>query len=338
MKKEEGHKAWATRHSLSKNLQNHPSHFYAGQTKEANMNPNVQDLYAGLSGLVLVPERYELGQGVTISQTYAHFMAPFLMAFAPAAEGKHHPAPWKSAKGGYAVDITAELFLPATYSLEHLDRLNTVWWIAALLRLKATALVFVPVISSERFGAIPAIEQEPELWPQEIYMHRLLPERELNPRLGIPELEWLKAHWQDASVLLANEDFSIAIQAVDLSIWGTNPALALVAVWGALERLFSSSNQELSFRVSANIAAYLESPGRERYKCFKEVKALYDHRSKAAHGEGKADITPYVETFAIARRALLKMVETRHVPGKKELEARLFNDEIGITNGTSALQ
>jgi hypothetical protein len=232
------------------------------------MNPDLQDLYAGLSDVILLPERYELGQGVIISQTYAHLMAPFIMAFAPAAPGKPHPAPWKRAEGGFHIDITAELYLPAAFHLEHLDRLNTVWWIAALLRLKATALLYVPVISSERFSSISAIEQEPELFPMEIFTHRILPEHRLNPRLEIPELEWLKTHWQDSGDLLANDRFSNAIQAVDLSIWGRNPSLALVAVWGALERLFSTSNQELSFRVSANIAAYLEPPGKRAIQTF----------------------------------------------------------------------
>jgi hypothetical protein len=106
--------------------------------------------------------------------------------------------------------------------------------------------------------------------------------------------------------------------------------MALVAVWGGLERLFSTSNQELSFRVSANIASYLEPPGRERYKCFKQVKSLYDHRSKAAHGDAKPNMDPYVDAFAVARRVLLRMIETQHVPNKKELEAKLFGEESGI--------
>lgn len=296
------------------------------------MNPDLQDLYAGISDVVLLPGRFELGQGVVISQTYAHLMAHFIMAFAPAAPGKSHPPPWKPAGGGWAIDITAEIYLPAACRLKHVDRLNTVWWIAALLRLKATTLLCVPVISSERFTSIPAIDQEPELFPMEIFTHRILPEHQLNPRLGTAELEWLKAHWQDSSHLLASEQFSNALQAIDSSIWGRNPSLALVAVWGALEHLFSSSNQELSFRVSASIATYLEPPGRERYKCFKHIRELYDHRSKAAHGEVKPDSTdtaPYAETFAIARRVLLKIVETRHIPSKKELEASMFGDEIG---------
>src|SRR5258707_6908388 len=112
------------------------------------MNPNNHDFCAGLAYCILVPARFELGEGITVSQTYAHFMAPFLMAFAPASPGKPHPAPWKAAKGGINIDITAELFLPATCNLEHLDRINSIWWIVSLLRLRATALVFTPVISS----------------------------------------------------------------------------------------------------------------------------------------------------------------------------------------------
>ncbi len=257
------------------------------------MDPNPHDIYAGLSGFVLGPDRAELGSGVVISRTYAHFMAPFLMAFAPAAPGKAHPTPWKSAQGGFGIDILAELFVPGNCEPAPLDQLNAVWWIAALLRLKSTTAVSVPVISSERFASIPVIKQEPILRPMEIYTSRLYPDRSRSlPTIGSAELEWVRQHWQDSTLLLNNNDFSVAFQAIDFSIWNSNPALALVSVWGGLERLFSPSSQELSFRVSANIAAYLEAPGRERYKCFKHVRSLYDHRSKAAHGDGKSEIQP----------------------------------------------
>src|SRR6266478_1539133 len=93
-------------------IQHHPNQEHTSHTEEIRMNPNNHDFCAGLANCMLVPERFELGEGITISQTYAHFMAPFLMAFAPAAPGKPHPAPWKPAKGGLAIDITAELFVP----------------------------------------------------------------------------------------------------------------------------------------------------------------------------------------------------------------------------------
>ena len=302
------------------------------------MNPDLYDLYGGISGVNLIPERFDLGDGVVISQTYAHFMAPFLMAFSEAAPGKHHPTPWKAAKGGIAIDIGAELYLPMTLRLDYIDRFNTIWWLIALLRLRGSTSAFIPVVSSEKFSTIPSIKQEPVLWPIEIHTQRLTPDPDVSRGVSVTELEWIASHWKAASVLLTNEDFSVSFQAIDFSIWSGNPALALVAVWGALERLFSTSTQELSFRVSANVAAYLEKPGRERYKCFKQVKSLYDQRSRAAHGDGVKDQKPYAETYSIARRVLLKMIEARHVPDKKELEANLFGDDVGITTGPTAAQ
>jgi hypothetical protein len=303
------------------------------------MDANVSELYGGFSGATFVPARYELGEGLVISQTYAHFMAPFLMAFAPVAPGKPHPAPWKAAKGGLAIDISGELFVPVAFHPENLDRLNTIWWIAALLRLKVTTALFVPVISTERFSSIPAIQQEPELWPIEIYTRRVNADPQLQPKIEFDHLEWLKAHWLPASRLLANETFSVAFRAVDSSIWNNDPDLALVSIWGALERLFSTSQQELRFRVSAHIAGFLESPGRARYLCFKRTQGLYDERSKAAHG-GEADGTRALkETYDLARRALLLMVETRRIPTKGELEARLFGEDVGeVEPGTGRKQ
>jgi len=172
----------------------------------------------------------------------------------------------------------------------------------------------------------------------EIHTPRLFPEGSDARSVDIPELEWLRDNWYEAAVLLSKEDFNFAVQAVDFSIWNHTAALALVAVWGAIERLFSPSNQELSFRVAANIASFLEPAGRERYACFKKVKALYDSRSKAAHGAGEADMMPYAESYAIARRVILKMIETRHVPNKKQLEANLFGDPVGISAGPSTEQ
>jgi hypothetical protein len=288
---------------------------------------STQGLYGGLSGFVLEPECFELGQGIVFSQTYAHLMAPFLMAFSPAEPGKPHPAPWKPAGGGLSIDISAELFVPATCRVENLDAINILWWIAALLRLRAATTVRVPVVSSEKFSAIPTLKHEPDLSLMEGRGMPLRAEKQVNRNVGLPELQWIKAHWERAASLLATEKFNVAFQAVDYSIWNSSPSLGLVTLWGALERLFSENAQELSFRVSANIASYLEKPGAERHLFFKQVKKLYDHRSQAAHGTAKPDITPYQDTYAIARRALMKMIEEHHVPDRKELEGHLFGDE-----------
>jgi len=265
-------------------------------------------------------------------------MAPFLMAFKRPTPGKPHPAPWKPAKGGIYIDVTTELYLPAVAGCPQFDRMNTVWWIVALMRLRITTAISVPIISSERFTSIPSIEQEPHLWPREIHTPRLFPEGADVKNVDLPDLEWLRDNWYDAASLWPNEDFSFALQAVDASLWNHTPELALVAIWGALERLFSPSVTELSFRVSASIAAYLERAGRTRYSCYKKIKALYDSRSKAAHGSRGSDPNSYAETYEIARRALLKIIGDRHVPTRKELEANLFGDPIGVDPGPSSRQ
>ncbi len=288
--------------------------------------------------MVLNPETFDLGHDAILSNTYAHFMAPFLMAFAPAAPGKPHPGPWKAAKGGLYLDITAELFLPATTRLPNLDRVNTIWWITALLRLRASSAITVPVISSERFASIPAIQEEPHLWPIEIHTPRLFPDGSAMTVINSVVLEWVRDNWFEAASLLSNQDFYFAFQAVDSSIWNHNPALALVAVWGALERLFCPAHAELSFRVSANLAAYLEPLGRRRYICYKKIKGLYDGRSKAAHGSGEEHLKAYCETHAIARLALTSIIDRRHVPTKSELEANLFGDADGIQPGSRSEQ
>src|SRR3990172_9239218 len=109
------------------------------------MDPNLTDLYAGLAGVEFREDEFDFGQGIVLSKTYAHLMAPFLMAFARAEPGRPHPAPWKPASGGFGFDIEAELFVPGNAKVpDWFDNVNTVWWIAALLRLKANPLLCVP--------------------------------------------------------------------------------------------------------------------------------------------------------------------------------------------------
>ena len=61
------------------------------------------DLHAGISNIVLEPEDFDLGEGVTIRKTYAHLMAHFVMAVAAPPPNSFHPGPWKAAKAHRAL-------------------------------------------------------------------------------------------------------------------------------------------------------------------------------------------------------------------------------------------
>lgn len=296
------------------------------------MDPNSCDLYAGLSGFELGPDEFKFGHGVVLSKTYAHFMAPFMMAFKRAELGKVHPAPWKAAAGGLGYDISAQLFVPLDLTVpgwsDWFDRLNTVWWFTALMRLKGSSLAFTPLLASESFSSMLSMEGEPHTWPVEVHTRRLVPESNPAKIIAVDALAWIEQHWVSGGVLMCqNSDFSIAFQAFDACTWTSTPSLALVSLWGGLERLFSPSNQELKFRVSALIASFLERPGKERLACYQRVKKLYDARSRAAHRASHDEIDALVDTYALMKRVLTKIIEDNHIPTTEQLEGQLLGEQ-----------
>ena len=118
------------------------------------MDLRTDSLFAGVAGVETELEEFALGQGVVLRKTYAHFMAPFLMAFAPAKQGRPHPAPWSAVRGGLGVEIHVRiLHVPAEFEIPRFfDRLNTIWWITALIRLRGASAAHVPVVSDRSFS------------------------------------------------------------------------------------------------------------------------------------------------------------------------------------------
>jgi hypothetical protein len=266
-----------------------------------------------------------LGMAFMLKRTFCHVFAPYLAAFGhPNASGVH-PAPWKAVSGGVAYDVLAQLYVPVDFNPgPWFDRLNTIWWFAALLRLKGNPLAIVPVIGNHPFAEMATMDGEPTFWPIEMHKRRLCVEKP-NRTLSRECLDWIKEHWAAGGDLMRqSDDFNVAVQAFDSSTTERSPSVALVTLWGALERLFSPSHQELTFRVSANIAAYLEPLGETRLTLYKVVKKLYGARSKAAHGAGDEDGNSFVETYRLLKRVIVKIIESRHVPNRDELETFLF--------------
>jgi len=243
------------------------------------------DLYGGIAGAELPVDQFDLGHGIILSRTYAHLMAPFMMAFTPAPPGKHHPAPWRPAKGGFGFDIVAQLHIPRDFSLPGwFDKLNTIWWLAALLRLKASHSVIVPVVASEAFSHARDTENEIEFWPIEIEPYRL--QMVVNPSILLEDdLSWVRDHWPAGGRLMSeSKAFNLLFRGFDQCLFTRNPALSLLFLWSTLEGIFSPARSELRFRISSNIAAYLEQPGEDRLALQKRVAKLYDARSAVAHG------------------------------------------------------
>ena len=252
-------------------------------------------LFAGIGRATLRIESFDLGHGVFLRRTCAYLTSPFLMAFSPAEPEKPHPPPWRSARGGLVHDITMELCIPEEdASLPGgLTAEETVWWIVALLRLAYYPFLVVPVLSDQSFSVAAHPKTEPNLRPFETE-HRIFGAPGCMVRtIQEDDLAWVRSTWShSADLLKKNSKFGTALRAVDSCSVGGRTSASLLAVWGALEQLFSPSPSELRFRVAAHIAAYLEPAGASRIALFRRAMSLYNHRSIAAHTA--ADVEPKI--------------------------------------------
>jgi hypothetical protein len=283
------------------------------------------DVHAGLSGIELDGDYFELGDGITLRKTYTHLMAHFVMAFKPPPPGSFHPGPWKPASGGFTFDVSAELTIPAHYEKKFGSTISVARTIVFLLRLWVNPATTLAVFSNFPFGALPdAQNNEARLLPFEV-QDRHFPLGVVGGRASADALEWVKDHWTVTHQLLnGNSEFALAVEAIDTGQFVQSTALALVSQWGALEALFSPSTSELKFRVSALIAAFLEPPGAGRATLQKEIAKLYDKRSAAAHGKPKHQPEDLLATFNLLRRVLIEIIGSGKVPSKDDLEGILF--------------
>lgn len=125
-------------------------------------DPEVSQLFGGMAGATLGVDEFEVCSGLVLRQTYAHVMSPYILAFKrPESRGQHHPAPWKSARGGVFVDVEIEIALDEGTRPTEFDRLNTLW----LLRLSTGASLRMPVVSDASFADVATSTVEPNFWP-----------------------------------------------------------------------------------------------------------------------------------------------------------------------------
>jgi hypothetical protein len=284
-------------------------------------------LYGGISGAILEPETFDLGDGVVLSRTYAHLMSPYLMAFAPPGPKGYHPAPWSAAEGGFGVDIEIELKVPATTSLsDSFGAREIIWWIAALMRIVKSPFLTVPVVSDHQFHAIPEIEEKPKLEPFESERRIFQPAEPASRLLGGEALSYVREKWIPAGrLLLSNSRFYTAVTAFDSATIAGRSSASLLTLWGGIEQLFSPSPGELRFRVASLLASYLEPQGDSRLKLYREILKLYNERSIAAHTAKEIDDGALVHTYVLMRNALIRMIDEGRVPGQEELERALFS-------------
>lgn len=297
------------------------------------MEKSTPHLFGGISGAKLSSsEDIDLGNGVILRSTYAHLMAPNLMAFAPPrAGGEAHPAPWRAVNGGFAFDIHVEISVPLNF--EELGKdfgaERVIWLIAALMRIAKAPQLSVPVLSKHSLALIPNMQENAQIELFEIGERIFSPPKGELPNLDDELLAWIKKKWMSSGRMLNdNPRFYEALKAFDIATIRGRHSASLLTLWGAIEHLFSPSVSELRFRVSSLMAAYMHPPGPDRLDLYKNMMRLYNERSIAAHSARERDthvVTgAVVQTYVLLRNALVQMLDEGRVPSNEYLEAALF--------------
>lgn len=284
------------------------------------------NVFAGLVGIEVSFEHFDLGDGVSISHAHAHLVNPFLVAFASSQE-EGFPSKWMDSDEKVGVDLTAELCVPGKFPIGKWNNpINVVRWILAMLRLWASPNISAPVISDISLANAKASgNNEGRLMPFETAPRVLKIEEPTGRKVDAKCLEWIKSNWRYAAALRKeHKELHLAIEALDQAQFMRDPSLALVSLWGALENIFSPTKTELRFRLSALVASYLEAPGPKRLELQRHVARMYDARTMPSNGGADDDPAVLKDTFELLRRVIISIIDRRHVPSKEELEANLF--------------
>ena len=239
------------------------SRTYQSPSDEQIINsPNDVDLFGGISGISI--ERFEIIPGLEIQPVFAHVMAPYLLAFAKPEKGQRHTAPWKAASGGLGFDVNSQIALSAKCEPTGFDRINTVWWILSLLRLRHAVGIRLPIISDTDFSAAKDSSIEPAFWPIEMspMMFSFDGHGEVD-EVPIATLRWIQANFVSGATLMDDGRFNLAYRALDGSHSSSSLSSAMLLIWSALEALFRPGRKNLTHRLSLCIATYIETKPRD---------------------------------------------------------------------------
>jgi hypothetical protein len=288
-----------------------------------NETPN---WYACITDIDLAGTTIELGKGLVLSPAYVHVMAHAMLAFKRPEAGKPHPGPWVGVPGGFSLEASAQLYVPGTYKRAKTVNYNVVRRLVGLMRMWVPPTIQLAFVSQVHFEEIPAEAQRSGVaaLSLETEMLRLRVNTSID-HSPAELIEWVRKYWETTLDLAEQHaSFELALEAIDQVWFMKSKPLALVALWGALEALFTGQKSELRFRVSSMLAAYLEPAGPARAALQKAAAKLYDARSSAAHGSNDHSDKEWLDSYELLRRAIVRMVEERKVPTIRDLEALLF--------------
>jgi len=234
--------------------------------------------------------------------------------------------------GPHISSLVAELSVSENASGEwHCAPNNLAWLTTTLLRLRQFEFLCCPICSSLPMSRLAeAADKGLRVYSVEYGRGRLQPDSnqaktDLN---DILEQQWVR-YYLPVLIRLNNESqrFFFALHSYDASRFSEDVRFALATLWTGIESLFSKGGAELSFKMAAAWAAFLEPFGPKRNALRKELAQLYNVRSKAVHGQPLDKYKPVEilqRTRDLLKFSLCEVLDEERVPEVDELMERIF--------------
>ncbi len=230
------------------------------------------------------------------------------------------------AVGRYSHGISHELAM--NREIEESDQqavFDLAWIFISALRVKTLAEFLVPAAADHSWSVIAALEQQ-------CCEARLIEDVPQARRVEAPvlvregDLEWVVGNVTPFMRMLQVPKFHLAVEAITTHQHLLSSRMMVASLWSGIEALMGIQ-AELRFRLALSVACALEPRGAQRVGRYRQVKKLYDCRSRAVHGAEMSEdelASHIIETRRILSAILCRMIEGDKVLSEEDIERELL--------------
>lgn len=131
---------------------------------------------------------------------------------------------------------------------------------------------------------------------------------------------WFDARIQQLFVQRQNEKYANMLNVYDKSYLIGIAELEYIMLFSVLEMIFGSGNSEITYQISRGTALLLSNTADEMEQFHKEMKKLYNIRSKYVHSGVKISWDSLYKLREIVRKVLIKLVELGYHTSEKTFD------------------
>jgi hypothetical protein len=206
------------------------------------------------------------------------------------------------------------------------DILNRAWLLNTLLVLRRKTSINSIALLNQSWSDLKTLNDiQANLCDYHVKMIRVDSLNEL--KIENSDVHWLKEYFETANFLASNhEKFRYSLEVLNSWRYCVDLKSAIAIIWAAIESIVDVST-EITYRLSLNVSSLLYARGEKRIEKFKEIKKLYNLRSKIVHGSNinDSDIeNALVGSFNLLSELVSYMIENNRMLTENDFETAIF--------------